>query len=56
MTRTLVHPIYRNRISGSALCNLHGYRTSPPTSVEGVAPAKEILGASGSYGELPPVW
>jgi hypothetical protein len=56
MTRTLLHPIYRI-VLVAALCAIFlGIAVLFHPISEGVAPAEEITGASGSYGELHPVW
>jgi hypothetical protein len=56
MASTLVHRIY-TITSVVALCAIFmavALLLNP--MFEGVSPADEIRGSSGSYGELPPVW
>jgi hypothetical protein len=56
MTRTLVHPIYRIALVAVLCAMFMGIALLLHPAFEGVTPAKEILGGSGSYSKLPSVW
>jgi len=56
MTRPPLHRIYRVALLATLCAIFMGIALLLYLPFEGLSPAEEILGASGSNGELPQVW